>query len=449
MERVTWNVTTLRRTLPLAASVVVSCVTALASAGPPARWVGMPEGTPAATLAVEDTVRAALQSRGLIEELPAPFVPSSSDPSVIANLLRTGVDLFFMIELERAVEQLRAAFDAIEADPRLLGPGQVDQEVARLGLLTLARAYLHNGEEEHAARVAGFLIRTFPDLVATEASVPAAVVALIDQTRAAQAAQQGSIEWEAVGADGGCVLRVNGVDRGAESPVAVAEGDVVARVECGADAGWERSLTIGAGETARLRSAPAIEAQIGWDGRAPRLLAPLPAASRGALLAALAGALEAPVATVEVEEPGPALVARAVDGDGAEVLLARALLAPGERGGPTVEVLAGDEVPAAQGGGDLAPWGWSTLGVGVALAAGGLALHLVHDERVGSASSPTQDAIDSARSLEGASIGLYAAGGAAVVSGVVLLLIDPDEGVEPPSVGVGASPSGFFVYGRY
>lgn len=111
-------------------------------------------------------------------------------------------------------------------------------------------------------------------------------------------------------------------------------------------------------------------------------------------------------------------------------------------------------VAAAEGGdgemGELAIWGWSILGAGAALAIGGgvmLALGHADADEVNDAETDNNgvvvgvsqpDAFDleeSARWKSQAGVGLLAAGGAAVVTGAVLLLVDAasEDGEAPKS----------------
>lgn len=105
-------------------------------------------------------------------------------------------------------------------------------------------------------------------------------------------------------------------------------------------------------------------------------------------------------------------------------------------------------------------WGWATVGAGGALLAGGatlVALGFADKAKVGDAERDGTGAIvgmtrrealdleQSAETKSGAGIGLLVGGGAAVATGVVLLLI----GDEPQSVWVAPSGTGAVVGGRF
>lgn len=396
--------------------------------------VALPEGTDAEVQAIAERL---LSGAGLESPAgpPLPVVDLGPAPDVdgVAAALRDGEAAFYGIELDAARQLLGSAYDSIRRDPRLLGDGGVGVDRAASGLLTLTRLELHAGRADEALAVLTWLLGVAPMVDVAEGSQPADVVALAEQARG-QAG--GQIAWSA---DVGCRLFVHGVDRGDSSPVPVPPGPVVAWARCGGADSWPRALDVPAGGVATVRFA-GIEGELRWvDGvLVPR--APLDPDEQMAVAGRAAEALGAPV-VVTVDRPRAVQLVRVEPG-----APPRALAEAPVGGAPEVVVeTVEDEGPA------LAPWGWALLGVGAGLTAGGGGLHAAHDAQV--ADTPTADAIDEAAALRGASIGLYAAGGAALLTGVVLLVVDaasdpptspaPGSLAAPPGAAEGAGESLF------
>lgn len=401
-------------------------------------WVrGSVGATPAVRAAVDDLYARAVAD-GLQEPAAPPPViariPKTKPAAEVATLLRDGEDAFFAIELGRARTALGDAWEQLRSNPLLLADPAIGPARVTSGLLTLVRAHLHDSGEAEAEAVLRWLLATVPDAEISEATQPANVVDLAERVRATSSA--GRVAWEVVGPAKGCRLVVHGVDRGASSPVTVAAGETVAWVRCGDSAGWARRMDVPSGGVATLRSAPAAEAQLQWDGAA---LVPtgLEGEAIGAAVADVARALGAPVVAALGGEGALSLVE--VQPDGA-VRAIETVPAPRET---TVVIGGGGEESGA-----MSAWGWATLGVGAALLAGGGALHAVHDERAG-ASNPSEDDLDAARTLQGASIGLYAAGGAALATGVVLLIVDATSGDDAAPVVLGPGQGGAVIFGRF
>lgn len=393
----------------------VWAVCGAASARPPTVLELGEEATP--------DVRAAaarlLDGAGVGESPPVPPAPVATlgppaDAAAVAAALRDGDAAFYAIELDEARARLREAYDALRADPRLWTDEAVGVDRAAAGLLTLARVELHAGHDDDATAVMTWLLGVAPRVAVTEETQPADVVALAERVRGAAAA--GQLAWSAPGA-GSCRLLVWGVDRGADSPVPVPPGPTIVWVRCGGADGWPRRVDVPAGGVVTLSLAPAAEVSLRWEGGA---LVPLGALGPGARVEAASAAADALGAPVVVPVAGPGVLRLVlVEPAAAPRTLAEELLdaAPEPPG-----------VPAAERS-SLAPWGWSVLGVGAGLVVGGGGLHAAHDARVGGA--PTRDDLDDVRQLHDASIGLYAAGGAALVAGIVVLVVDAVSGPEP------------------
>lgn len=356
----------------------------------------------------------------------APVAPASA--AEVAALLRDGEDAFFAIELDKARSALSAAWEQLRKNPALLADPAVGPARAASGLLTLVRAHLHEGRGADAEAVLRWLLGVHPDAEISAATQPANVVELARTVRSSLVT--GRIMWEVLGPSAGCRLFVHGMDRGAQSPVEVAAGEHLVWVRCGDAAGWAWRLDVSAGGEATLRTAPATEAALRWENGA---LVPSGGVEAGTVLA-VSRALGVPV-VAPAGQPGAMWLVEARPDGTTRVLVAAA--ADADVNGVT------DSVEVAQSGA-LSGWGWATLGLGAALVAGGGALHGVHDGRVGSGGATSSD-MDDARALRGASIGLYAAGGAALATGIVLLIVDAADA----PVAVGAGPGGVALLGRF
>lgn len=366
----------------------------------------------------------------------AGLAPSTQPPSItpvapasaaeVAALLRDGEDAFFAIELDKARSALSAAWERLRKNPALLADPAVGPARAASGLLTLVRAHLHEGRGADAEAVLRWLLGVHPDAEISAATQPANVVELARTVRSSLVT--GRITWEVLGPSAGCRVFLHGMDRGAQSPVEVAAGEHLLWVRCGDAAGWSWRVDVPAGGQVTLRTAPATEATLRWEN--------------GALVPS--GELEAGAPLVIARALGVSVVAPLGEAGAMSLIEAR------PDGTTRVVVVPPSEAPAivesveAEASGALSGWGWATLGLGAALVAGGGALHGVHDGRVGSGGA-TSSNMDDARTLRGASIGLYAAGGAALATGIVLLIVDAADA----PVAVGAGPGGVALLGRF
>lgn len=97
----------------------------------------------------------------------------------------------------------------------------------------------------------------------------------------------------------------------------------------------------------------------------------------------------------------------------------------------TTETAPADEAQSADSGGGIAPWiGWTTIGVGAALMAGGgvMGMMAINKEKEldcadsGACAPSEEETLKSARTNATVSTVLFGVGGAAVVTGVVLLI---------------------------
>jgi hypothetical protein len=424
-------------------SKVKSLVMAAALLGAPTRasaetlFVGLHTGASADERAAEQVARGEAQrllAVRVADEPPAPVVRlAPGDPARVGRQLQQGVDAFFAIEIDAAREALEQAFAALQADPTLLEPGGVARTAVEAGLLTLARVALHEGRDAEATQVVQWLLRTWPDVLPTEASYPAGVVTLVQAMRSDLAGRVGLVGWTSVGGGSGCHLLVDGVDRGSETPVPVAAGEVTVQVRCEQGDGWRRRVSVEAGRSTLVRSAVPVEARLTFGEGAVRPTEPLDAAGVGSMRA-LSDALGAPLLVASVVEGR--VVVQPVDADGVGQ-------APGVQAVEAEPVM----VEASEDPPTLLPWAWASAGAAVALAAGGLTLHLVHDARVRETASPAPGAIDDARTMEAAAIGLYAGAGAAAVGSIVLFVLHETD--EPPPVSASAGPHGLAIFGRF
>jgi hypothetical protein len=106
----------------------------------------------------------------------------------------------------------------------------------------------------------------------------------------------------------------------------------------------------------------------------------------------------------------------------------------------------------------ITPWQWVAIGGGAAcVVVGGVLTKLAMDDRgrvdsatrvdgvvTGMSQVAADDLVKKARTKDAASWALYGVGGAAIVTGVVLAVVDATRGREPaaPAVGVGVIPGG-------
>lgn len=106
----------------------------------------------------------------------------------------------------------------------------------------------------------------------------------------------------------------------------------------------------------------------------------------------------------------------------------------------------------------ITPWQWVAIGGGAAcVVVGGVMTKLAMDDRgrvesatrvdgivTGMSQVAADDLVKKARTKDAASWALYGVGGAAIVTGVVLAIVDATRGREPavPAVGVGVVPGG-------
>jgi hypothetical protein len=137
---------------------------------------------------------------------------------------------------------------------------------------------------------------------------------------------------------------------------------------------------------------------------------------------------------IEVVSGGEQLLERTVMVGGGETIAIRV----GDEGGAPAPTPAADDEPAAESS-NLKTWGWVTLGLGAAIAAGGgitggLALKTngeLGDRCSGNVCTPDdQDDIDKRDALAMTSNVLIGVGAAAVVAGVLMLVLGGDEETE-------------------
>jgi hypothetical protein len=88
--------------------------------------------------------------------------------------------------------------------------------------------------------------------------------------------------------------------------------------------------------------------------------------------------------------------------------------------------------------GPMTPWGWTAVSVGAATLGGAVALNLLGNGKMQDANDgnvpgtpPYVDAYNEGRALYNAGVGLYVTGGALVAGGIVMLILDEPQLVEP------------------
>lgn len=240
-------------------------------------------------------------------------------------------------------------------------------------------------------------------------------------------------------------------------------GDLTAAV-----AAYERFLRTDAPEEARSKAEEAMRRLRARLSRGRLVLRVEPPGARVSVDGRDVGA--APLGPLDVDSGRHTVVARLEGHTLGEVTVD---VSPGGEGTATLSLSEAPATPApvphlqdsgvattSDGGAALEGWGWATFTVGLALAAGGtVAFGLGESDHRGITDTPgygngsvinmTRQAAlaleESGNDKKTAGYALWGAGGAALVTSIVLLLVDVEDGGDGVSFGLSPSVGGAFV----
>lgn len=366
---------------------------------------------------------ADLEQRLGLRHAPAGDPPDAS--AALADFERGEARYWESGEVEPALEQLRRARGALP-----VGVPVVARAKALKGLWLLAQMLVQVGREADDPEVRAVLRQAVE--LDPQAQPPAETVT--DVVRRAHASEREAFLAEAravvVHLDGPtptepCRVHIDGVARGALGDALGPFGRGPRRVviHCGEGRSWERVVDVGAEQVA-LR-VPEVELHVTVDEGALRLSAAARVEAVEAWLGAagvgwslvvargLDGGLSGRLARGDAREVSPALAAPELAAWVREHLAAAAT-------GP-VEV-AVQPTAAAEASGTRW-WHWTLISVGAAAlgAAGGL--HAAYEDAVRDVNSHAENRVGEVDRLGPAAVALYAAGGAMLTAGVVLVIV--------------------------
>lgn len=407
--------------------VALGVLCATAAFGRGALWLDGPE--PEAQAARTDADRAGwLRSDEGVEHVLGAGAAEALAARVAADF-DAAFAAFDDLDYERAAASWSAALDTLREHPESLGRGGLSDGRVRRAVLTAIRTWLAVSEEARASAAADWWwgLRSGEALVGADAPLPVRRI-VADRVAGIERVSLPLVYGDAASE---CELRVDGAPRALQRAVSLSPGVHVLQLGCAADPGWIHRVEVATGgANEELVLEIALERAL-WppgagDGGAQWRWRPgTSLALRAKWAQALAERWNRPIAT--------ALRDQGVDGQPARWFAARF-----DPRAPARAVVDGNVITlTVESEGRsvvLSAWGWSLSAAGVVLTGVAAGYHGWHEAEIGDRDlGPSQrNRLEEARPYI---IAGYAVGGAALATGIGLLIADavqaPSE-PEPP-----------------
>ena len=403
-------------------AIAASLGTAPANARP-AVQILLPDSADTDLHLLEKRLAQATQDSGipLTRSLPGVEWHETLPSDMLQTNLIMGIQDFYNSDFESAERKLGISLREMRDNPKTLRSGLVSLLQIQEGAISLARALKHRQNTKESENWLRWLIFTLPNAQIGLDKYPPAIVEIADRTRESFETQTGTLEWRTGNPLEDCKLWLNGTRSFKEKEIRLPVGTYRAEVTCQNSTGWTRSIAIAPDERTSLSVAPDAESQlrlledgvqfIEWPPRRETLRSLSALLGRDLVFANRAGASgETPdVLAYQRLSPTDELETLAwTEYPNGTVEPESALLLQGslpERSGSAEQ---GRTIPMA--------WAWSAYGVGAALLVAGALTNGLAEQ----GTSSSIDRINEQRDQRTLSIALYGAGGASMLSGILL-----------------------------